>query len=87
MRTVNPDSPAADTLRAARLAGGLTQTEAAALVYATLRTWQQWEGAVRAMHPAWYELFLIKTGQLAAPAPVTGRPGKLDGRSLRNGAD
>ncbi len=48
---------------------GATQTEAAAIVYSTLRTWQNWENErdpkeQRPMHPAIFELFLIKTGQV-----------------------
>jgi hypothetical protein len=50
---------------AAREAAGLTQTQSAALVYATLRNWQQWEQEtgtnVRRMHPGLWELFLLKT--------------------------
>ena len=44
----------------ARKNAGLTQTEAAALVWVSLRTWQNWEaGAFDIKHAAW-ELFLIK---------------------------
>jgi hypothetical protein len=47
----------------------MTQTEAAALVYVTLRNWQQWESAPgtashRSMHPAMWELFRLKIGEL-----------------------
>jgi putative transcriptional regulator len=49
----------------ARVAAGQTQPEAAATIYSTLRTWQGWEGAGndRPMHPAFFELYLLKTGQ------------------------
>jgi DNA-binding transcriptional regulator YiaG len=53
----NPD-PAA--IREARSAAGLTQTEAAHLVYCTLRAWQDWESGARRMHPAFWELWHIK---------------------------
>lgn len=57
-----PPTPA--EVVAAREAAGLTQTAAAAKIYTTLRTWQAWEAHTkRKMHPAIYELFLIKTGQ------------------------
>ena len=59
-----PASPAPEAIKAARAAAGLTQTQAAALVYCTLRGWQDWEGGKRAMHPAFFELFLHKTKQL-----------------------
>jgi DNA (cytosine-5)-methyltransferase 1 len=55
-----PPTPA--QVRAAREAAGLTQTEAGALVHVNLRSWQKWEGGERAMHLAFYELFLIKSG-------------------------
>lgn len=60
--TDNPArSPTPEEIRAAREAAGLTQGEAAALVYTTLRNWQQWEGNERRCHPAFFELFMIKT--------------------------
>ena len=59
-----PASPAPEAIKAARAAAGLTQTQAAALIYCTLRGWQEWEGGKRAMHPAFFELFLHKTKQL-----------------------
>lgn len=51
-------------IKTARLAAGLTQTEAAALVHAGLKTWQNWEtdgGEARKIPLAAWELFLIKT--------------------------
>jgi DNA-binding transcriptional regulator YiaG len=58
--------PTPDEVRAARERAGLTQTQAAALVHTSLRAWQQWEAEAgteghRAMHPAFWELFTIKT--------------------------
>jgi putative transcriptional regulator len=52
-------SPAPAQIRAAR--GELSQTAAAALVHAKLRTWQQWEAGDRRMHPAFWELFQLKS--------------------------
>jgi DNA-binding transcriptional regulator YiaG len=75
-------NPTPAEIRAAREVRGLSQTEAAAQVYATLRTWQHWESEIpaesRAMPPAIFELFLLKTGQLElreilAP-PDPGKP-------------
>ena len=58
-------NPTPAEVRAAREAAGLTQTQAAALVRATARNWQQWEQTegsnVRRMHPGLWELFRIKT--------------------------
>lgn len=50
-------------VKQARHNAGLSRTEAAKLVYATYRTWQNWETGDRSMHYGLYELFLLKTGQ------------------------
>ena len=55
-----PPTPAA--IRAAREAAGLTQPQAAALVHTDTRSWRRWELGERAMHPAFWELFRLKTG-------------------------
>lgn len=61
---LNP-SPAANPkppeIRAARETAGLTQTQAAGLVYVTLNGWQRWEAGERPMHPAFWELFRLKS--------------------------
>lgn len=57
-------NPSAQAIQAARTASGLTQTQAAALVHAKLRTWQQWEAGDRKMHAAFWELFGIKAERL-----------------------
>ena len=57
-RTPSPArNPTPAEIRAAREAAGLTQTAAAALIYCSLRGWQQWEAGERSMHPAMWELF------------------------------
>lgn len=60
-------NPTPAEVRTAREAAGLTQAQAAALVYASLRNWQQWEqgegaSSARRMHPGLWELFMIKAG-------------------------
>lgn len=57
-------NPAPAVILAARKAAGLTQEAAAARVHTTLRVWQQWEAGKRRMHPAFFELFCIKSGLL-----------------------
>ncbi|ECJ5891863.1 helix-turn-helix domain-containing protein [Salmonella enterica subsp. salamae] len=52
-------------MRAARLSASLTQSEAAKLVYSSLNAWSQWERGERKMHPAIWELFQIKSSQIA----------------------
>lgn len=63
MNDPKPHSPTPDAIRKARLSVGLTQTEAAHVVQASLRGWQQWEAGDRAMPPGLFELFMLKTGQ------------------------
>ncbi|TAM12888.1 MAG: XRE family transcriptional regulator [Nevskiaceae bacterium] len=62
-RPKKPSSPTPAAVRNARVAAGLTQTEAAKTVRASLRGWQQWEAGDRAMPPGLFELFMLKTGQ------------------------
>lgn len=57
--------PSPAEIKSARLAAGLTQTQAAQLVHASLKTWQNWEsesGEARKIPLASWELFLIKSG-------------------------
>lgn len=54
-------NPTPEEIRAAREAAGLSQTAAGAAVHTTCRTWQQWEAGDRRMHPAFWELFRIKS--------------------------
>lgn len=60
-------NPRPEAIRAAREAAALTQTEAAALVHATCRRWQEWEAGDYRMHPGLFELFKLKA-QACAPA-------------------
>lgn len=54
-------SPSPETIKSKRQELGLTQTKAAELVYTTCRVWQQWEAGDRKMHPAFFELFTLKS--------------------------
>lgn len=56
-------NPNPNEIKKARTAAGLTQTQAAKLVHVVLSSWQRWEAGERKMHPAYWELFLIKTGE------------------------
>lgn len=56
MKTPDPSD-----IRTAREAAGLSQTAAAAVIYKARNTWAQWEAGERAMDPAFWELFRIKT--------------------------
>lgn len=55
-------NPLREQIRAAREKAGLTQADAALLVYTALRTWEDWEAGRARMHPGLWELFCIKTG-------------------------
>ena len=60
-RRVNPAAnPPPDTIRAAREVAGMTQAQAGAVVYSSMRAWQQWEAGERRMHPAIWELYVTK---------------------------
>lgn len=59
-------NPSPERVRAAREVAGLTQTQAGALVFGTLRAWQSWEDggpAGRRMPAAAWHLFLLRTQQ------------------------
>ena len=51
-------NPAPKKIKQSRMDAGLTQTQAAELVGAALRTWQHWEKGDRAMTKKRYDLFL-----------------------------
>ncbi len=68
-------NPTPAEIRAAREAAGLTQTQAAALVHASPRNWQQWEqeagSNVRRMHPGLWDLFRLKAQACRSPEAKT----------------
>jgi putative transcriptional regulator len=53
----------------ARLAAGLTQTQAAQMIGATMRAFQEWEGGRRNMPVAKYMLFIMLTQPIANGSP------------------
>jgi DNA-binding transcriptional regulator YiaG len=66
-------NPSPEQIKSARLAAGLTQTQAARLVHGTCRMWQYWEAGQRRMHPAIWQLFLLRT-TLPAIRELSGLP-------------
>ena len=58
------NNPTPEQIKLSRKISGLTQTQAAALIYKKLLAWQRYESGDRAMDYALYELFLLKTGQI-----------------------
>ena len=60
------NNPTPEQIKQSRLNAGLTQAQAAAVIYKKLLAWQRYESGDRAMDAAYWELFLIKTGQTDA---------------------
>lgn len=56
--------PTPEQIKKARARAGLTQSQAAAVIYKQILAWQRYESGDRVMDAAYYELFLIKTGQM-----------------------
>ena len=75
-RTSKRSNPTPESIRAARAAAGLTQTEAASLIHGTMRAWQEYEAGNRRMHPGLWELFRMKAGAYVKP-PLSAQPDKL----------
>ena len=60
-------NPLPSTIKRGRELAGLTQAQAAALLFTSARVWAQWESETatvshRRMHPAFWLLFLMRTG-------------------------
>lgn len=55
--------PTKELILLARTKAVHTQTQAAAVLYKGVRTWQKWENGERQMDAALFELYLIKTKQ------------------------
>lgn len=58
------ESPSKEEIRLLRAMAGLTQTASGALLHVGIRAWQKWEGGDHQMHPAFWELYTIKTEAL-----------------------
>lgn len=54
-------NPTAKQVKSLREKCGLTQTQAANMIYKTLRIWQKYEKGQTPMDPALWELFQLKT--------------------------
>lgn len=55
------NQPTTIEIAAARIAAGLSQVEAAAVVYVTRNAWQRWEYGKTPIPLGYWELFLVKT--------------------------
>ena len=56
-------NPTPEEVRAARAAAGHTQLQASALIFGSLRAWEDYEAGARRMHPAIWAWYLIATDQ------------------------
>lgn len=61
-------------IKSARIKAGLTQVQAASMIGAAVRTWQDWEAGRRNIPPAKLTLFLI----LLDARQATDRNGLID---------
>lgn len=55
------EAPLPEQIKMKRAELKITQESAAHTVHVFKKTWQRWENGEREMHPAFWELFLIKT--------------------------
>lgn len=53
--------PKTKEIRSRRAQIGFTQSQAAQIIYCSMRTWQEWEGGRTKMHPAFWELWMLRT--------------------------
>lgn len=56
------DHPTPEEVLSIRIAAGLTQEEAGAVVKSARRTWQDWERGRRKMPAGLFDLFKLKSG-------------------------
>ena len=56
-------SPTKAEIRKARERADLDEAQAAAVIHCTQNGWIEWESGRRRMHPAFFELFVIKTSK------------------------
>ena len=58
------NNPTPEQVKQARATAGLTQKQAAEVIYKKVLAWQRYESGDRSMDCALYELFMLKTGQI-----------------------
>lgn len=69
--------PGASVIKLGRNAAELTQAQAAMLVHVTPSAWQSWELNRAKMHPAIFELFMLKTGWTLEETDLQDTPSPL----------
>lgn len=63
MPSLKKPHPSIKQVKDARAFAKLTVPQSAALVYLSRRMWHKYESGEAKMHPAFFELFRVKTGQ------------------------
>ena len=63
MATLKKQPPTTTQVQEFRKRAGLTVASAATLIHLSRRMWHKYESGQAKMHPAFFELFKIKTGQ------------------------
>jgi putative transcriptional regulator len=81
----DPGFPTPEEVKAARAASGLTQSQAAQLLYSVIDNWQNWEQGRYPMAVALFELFLLKTGQFTLREAVPTADHQVLRLRLRSG--
>jgi DNA-binding transcriptional regulator YiaG len=61
--------PTPNAIRETRQYAGLTLARACKLLHVHQDTWAKWESGARTMHPAFWELFLLKIGVVTLSPP------------------
>ena len=61
------NNPTPEQIKKSRLNAGLTQAQAAAVIYKQILAWQRYASGDGSMDCALYELFMLKTGQMELP--------------------
>lgn len=65
-------NPSSDEVKEARAKAGMSQETAAKVVHYSEIAWRKCEAGQRRMHPATFELFRLKTGQIQLQKDDTG---------------
>jgi DNA (cytosine-5)-methyltransferase 1 len=63
------EPPTLAEISEARARAGLSKAAAAELIHAHEQSWVKWERGERPMHPAFWELFLLKARLMRLPKP------------------
>lgn len=72
-------NPKPDQIKSLRHKRGLTQKEAAELIFSSWRSWQDWENGARRMHPAFWQLFRLRVADMDLKELEPGDDGGSEG--------